>query len=535
MDLGQHSWIQEGGLYDPPLRWSFPTPTSSVLSNSVKTAITGIELEDDFSGATIGKDIPVFIGGSILAGCKLIEGPFLTTVSSEGFVNYIVSPFAVAVPEATRELTSLRLNGTESFTSGDGGTTWTESGAVFAGVTINVLYGTEQQLPFASSSDRYNARAVPYRSHVCIELQVVPLTPFANLIPFVSVQVDQDDGLTRLEAVERILRYTRFDDSEFEVEVSGEDVFWVYAGQDTVFEFLQNLQTSGVGRNWNVVATDKLRIFENSSTVTPIEIAPGDVAAGSVRFWQDPPESVAAEFTFGFVDTDGDNAYNTVRARRSRFPIPLTASQDSQEIDVPIGMSRAQASVIANNKILIDHFARDKFACKLLPHKRGIQPGDIVQPTVDAAITWLYRVLSCAKNSADFTIDIIAERIELSLLPTGPSITSNGGGATASITINEGATAVTTVTSDQSGTFSIAGGDDSSFFTIHPTTGVLTITARDYEDPQDADTNNTYEVIVQVIADGLAGTQIITVTIANVGESGDSGVPMGLLLTLTYP
>jgi hypothetical protein len=121
----------------------------------------------------------------------------------------------------------------------------------------------------------------------------------------------------------------------------------------------------------------------------------------------------------------------------------------------------------------------------------------------------------------------ICERVELSLLPTGPSITSNGGGATAAITINENTTAVTTVTADfadDEDAFSIVGGDDSSFFSINADSGVLTITARDFEDPQDTGSNNTYQVIVQVLYDGLAGTQIITVTIANVADAGDAPI-----------
>lgn len=528
--MGSLYWPDPQNLYGPfngnvagasALR---PRTRSSTLTNAQRTTITGIKLEDDFAGATISKDIPVFVGGQILAGCKLAEGPFLTTVSDAGYVDYVVTPFAVAVPEATRELTSIRLNGVESFTSGDGGATWTSLGTVFDDMVINVLYGAENQTPFASSITRYGARAVPYRSHVCIELQETPLAPFSNLIPFASVRVYQDEYLTRKQALERILRYARFDDTEFEVEVSGQDTFWVLVGQDTLFDVLQSLQMS-VGRNWNIVATDKLRIFENSSTVTPIPITRDDVASGSVKFWTDSPEAVPAERTMGFVDTDGDNNFGTVRARRARYPRPLTSSRNAQNLDIPIGMGRLQASTIVNKSLLIDDFARDKFACKLLPHMRGIQPGDIIAPDLDDEIVWVTgRVLSCAKNAADFTIDIIAERIEVSLLSTGPSITSNGGGATASITINENTTAVTTVTADQSGTFSIVGGDDSSFFTIHPTTGVLTITARDYEDPQDTGGNNTYRVIVQILADGLTGTQVITVTIANVADAGDAPI-----------
>lgn len=523
MDIAQHlAWYRENfpGQELPNIGKPW---VPSTLTNSQKTTVTGTKLEDDFAAATIGKDIPLFIGGQILAGCKLGEGPFLTVDGDVVSVSYIVTPFEVAVPGATRELSSIRLNGTESITSADGGATWTPSGSVFSDVVVNLLYGTETQLPFASSIDRYGANAVPYRSNVCIELQDLVLAPFANVIPFVSVFVHQDDYLTRQEGLTRVLRYVRFADAEFEVNVSGQDTFWIKVGSQSLFTFLQDFQL--IFRNWNIVATDKLRIFENSSTVTPIPVTRDDISIGSVKSWVDSPETVPAERTLGIVDTDGDNDfYTTPPARLSIYPIPSTSSRESQSIELPIGMGRLQAKNLVNKSLLIDEWGRDKCSFKLLPHMRGIEPGDILALSFrEDHPTW--RVISIARNSTDWTSDAVCERVEVSLFAVGPSITSNGGGATASITIDEDTTAVTTVTSDQTVTFSIAGGDDSSFFSIHPTTGVLTITARDYEDPQDADGNNTYEVIVQALNDGLAGTQIITVTIADVSDGGDDAGP----------
>ncbi len=74
-----------------------------------------------------------------------------------------------------------------------------------------------------------------------------------------------------------------------------------------------------------------------------------------------------------------------------------------------------------------------------------------------------------------------------------PIITSNGGGATASVNVAEGATAVTTITATdadlpaQTLTYSIVGGADSSLFSISSTTGALSfITGRNFETPADA-------------------------------------------------
>ena len=124
-----------------------------------------------------------------------------------------------------------------------------------------------------------------------------------------------------------------------------------------------------------------------------------------------------------------------------------------------------------------------------------------------------------------------------------PTITSNGGGASAAINAAENQTAVTTVTAtDGDGsaviTYSITGGSDSSKFAIGSSSGVLTfVTAPDFEAPTDlGDTagNNTYVVIVQASDGTNTDTQTITVTVTNVGEGGSTaGEPLGLLLTLT--
>jgi outer membrane protein OmpA-like peptidoglycan-associated protein len=105
-----------------------------------------------------------------------------------------------------------------------------------------------------------------------------------------------------------------------------------------------------------------------------------------------------------------------------------------------------------------------------------------------------------------------------------PVITSNGGGQTATVTIGEDTTTVTTVIATDedtstSLTYSIIGGSDSASFTLNPTTGVLTLNSSVDFDP--APYAPVFEVVVQVSdneSPELIDYQTITVTIGDVND-----------------
>ncbi|MBU6239571.1 MAG: VCBS domain-containing protein, partial [Planctomycetes bacterium] len=105
-----------------------------------------------------------------------------------------------------------------------------------------------------------------------------------------------------------------------------------------------------------------------------------------------------------------------------------------------------------------------------------------------------------------------------------PTIVSNGGGATAAISMAENLTAVTTVIGNDVDagstlTYSIVGGADAGKFSIGSSTGSLVfVTAPDFENPTDVGGNNVYDVIVQVSDGSLATTQALAVTITDVSN-----------------
>ena len=104
-----------------------------------------------------------------------------------------------------------------------------------------------------------------------------------------------------------------------------------------------------------------------------------------------------------------------------------------------------------------------------------------------------------------------------------PVITSNGGNATATLSIPEGQTAVTTVkaTDPEGGAINYSlSGTDAARFTLNSVTGALSFRLPpDYEFPIDADKNNKYEVVVTASDGSLTDTQILTVQVLDMPEN----------------
>ncbi|MBW9115885.1 VCBS domain-containing protein [Rhizobium cauense] len=116
--------------------------------------------------------------------------------------------------------------------------------------------------------------------------------------------------------------------------------------------------------------------------------------------------------------------------------------------------------------------------------------------------------------------------INITPVNDAPVITSNGGGDTAVVSIDENATAVTTVTATDVDTaaanlvYSIVGGDDQSLFKIDSATGVLSFKdAPDFEHPLDNGSNNVYNVVVRVSDGDKFDTQTINVTVKDLQEN----------------
>jgi Ca2+-binding RTX toxin-like protein len=132
-----------------------------------------------------------------------------------------------------------------------------------------------------------------------------------------------------------------------------------------------------------------------------------------------------------------------------------------------------------------------------------------------------YRVTLSASDGA--LGDSVAITIHIGNVNEGLAIVSLGGGATASVAVDENETDVATVTAlDTDGdapVYSIAGGADAARFVIDSSTGALAFAdAPDHEAPADADGDNVYEVIVAASDGQFSDQQTILVAVGNVDE-----------------
>jgi uncharacterized delta-60 repeat protein len=125
--------------------------------------------------------------------------------------------------------------------------------------------------------------------------------------------------------------------------------------------------------------------------------------------------------------------------------------------------------------------------------------------------------------------------VSITAVNDAPAITSDGSGATATVSVPENQLAVTTVTASDPDTgatqaFSIVGGADAAKFAIGGSSGALRfVTAPDFEHPGSAASSNSYVVQVQV-SDGAGGidAQTLTVDVNDIDDAprvlfGDSG------------
>ena len=397
--------------------------------------------------------------------------------------------------------------------------------------------------------------------------------PDAGAVVRYAIVGGADAGLFTIDAVTGVLRLINAPDFEAPADANADNVYQIQvAASDGVLSDLQTILVSVQNLNEAPVITSNgggasaaLTVGEGQAVATTVTASDPDAGASLLfaiiggadasRFILNALTGVLRFVTLPDFenpdDADGDRIYHvTVQVSdglggidTQAIAVTVTNQNEAPAITSNGGGATASVSVAENSAAVTTVTALDPDAGATLTYTI-VGGADAALFTIDAATGALSFLAAPnfeapadagGNNVYDVTVqvsdglggtDTQAIAVTVTNVNEAPAITSNGGGATAALSVAENGTAVTTVTASDpdagaSLTYSITGGADAALFTVNPTTGALSfLAAPNFETPADAGGNNVYDVIVQV-SDGLGGTdtQAIAITVTNQNEA----------------
>jgi hypothetical protein len=435
-------------------------------------------------------------------------------------------------------------------------------------VTITNL----NEAPVINSNGGGASAAISVTENGTAVTTVVATDPDAGASATYSISGGADAARFTINAATGALTFVAPPNFEAPTDAGGNNVYDVQVQvTDGTLTDTQDLAVTVTNQNEAPVITSNgggasaaISIAENGSFVTNVTAT--DVDAGATQTYSIFGGADAARFTIhaatgalSFVappnfeaptDAGADNVYDvTVRVSDSlggiddqAIAVTVTNVNDNPPVITSNGGGGTAGVSIAENGTAVTTVTStdlDAGASRTFSLSGG---ADIARFTINAATGVLTFVSAPdfesptdagANNVYDVQVQVsdgtFIDTQDIAVTVTNqneaPVITSNGGGATAAISVSENGTAVTTVTStDQDAgatqSFSITGGADAARFSINAATGVLTfVTAQNFESPTDAGADNVYDVTVQISDGTLVDTQAIAVTVTNQNEA----------------
>ncbi|MCU7934291.1 MAG: cadherin domain-containing protein [Candidatus Thiodiazotropha sp. (ex Dulcina madagascariensis)] len=250
--------------------------------------------------------------------------------------------------------------------------------------------------------------------------------------------------------------------------------------------------------------------------VYDVQVTVTDDGAGNLTDVQDIAVTVTSVNENPTITSNGGGASGTAAVNENTTAVTTVTSTDPDSGDTPTYSISGGA---------------DAAAFSINPGSGALtfsSAPDFETPT-DSGTNNVYDVqVTVTDDGAGNLTDVQDLAVTVNNANDNPTITSDGGGASAALNAAENQTAVTTVaaTDQDTGdtlTYSISGGADAALFGIIGASGVLTFNAApDFEVPTDSGANNVYDVQVTATDDGtgnLTDVQDIAVTVTSINEN----------------
>ena len=329
-------------------------------------------------------DSVIALGLARIGTAGLIFGPYFNS----GLASFAVSFGFPADPAGTRYIYEISLD-SKIVWENAGGNAEGAIGAGFTGDAFEARFysGTMTQAADPLEAAMFGAESVAYRPQMTLWFTNLPLTPYDGKVPFVSAKIGgvtggatPGDGLNLGDALQRVAYspWLEYDVSTFETTGVADIVQAMILTEDQ--SFLDLLRVIGrVYRTFDILQTDKLRINDRGSMVTPDVTLERDHIAvdAGVKYTRQEETSVPRELELLTIDPDADYVFMPSKASRPRTPVPVTASVGRDSITLPVAIgATTRASLVTFAKYEEDN-ARKRIALQTMLYGYALEPGDL--------------------------------------------------------------------------------------------------------------------------------------------------------------
>lgn len=395
-----------------------PAPTITPVSPTIDPKIEANTL--------YGK--PIILSALGFAGIGATGAPLVGPYINAGKVDFIVS-FGFAVPiTGNRKIYAIYLDNELAWSSATG---WDGSGALpgdsaFAAETFSMEFrpGTLTQAVCSLETTHFPGAENAYRPEMVLQITGLPYARFmANSgkpVPYVSADIgdvtdgaDPFDGINLGLALERIAHspWPKYTSDTFEAVGITDVVGGIILAQNfTVIQICQSI--TNYYRNLHLLQSDKLRIKDHGSNVSPDFTFTRDTITGAVGITRTGASSEPRESELITIDPDQDYTRVPSIARRPREPVAVSASVGKASGTLPVIINADTRQALVTFAQYDKENARKRLSVTTTIAGYQVEPGDRIAATdLGDGVASSVVLVEETSHNGDFTVTIEGREI----------------------------------------------------------------------------------------------------------------------------
>jgi len=342
------------------------------------------------ANALYSKPMALSVGGYYRMGASPapIVGPYITGAT----VDFIVSFGVPANVDGTRKIYAIYLDNELAWSSAGGGTL--PGDGTFASDSFDFIFkhGTLTQTVCSLETEKFAGDECAYRPQMILQIRNLPIARFlANTgkpVPYVACDIgdttsgyDPRDGINLGDALTKIALspWCGYTSESFESEGITDIIDAILIKDNfTIIQLCQSVTQEY--RNIDVLVSDKVRIKDRGSTVTPSFIFDRDSIIGgddAITVTRGGATEQKREHELHAIDPDQDYTDVTSLSQIPRNPMVISAAVGKDSATIPLVIDASTRQALATFSQQYGENARRKVAFKVSAKGYEIEPGDL--------------------------------------------------------------------------------------------------------------------------------------------------------------